>query len=89
MVEYSVLDQVVESSSHKVLSDQNIVEQTIQEILHQINTQISQNENSLKATKKVNKEYETKILDKQIRGDGKDNLSNIESDVSGLVKLYK
>ena len=47
-------------------------------------------ENSfIKATKNVNKEYETKILDKQITGDDKDNLSNIESDVSGLVKLRK
>ena len=47
-------------------------------------------ENSfIKTTKNVNKEYETKILDKQIRGDDKDNLSNIESDVSGLVKLRK
>ena len=43
----------------------------------------------IKATKKVNKEYETKILDKERRGDDKDNLSNIESDVSGLVKLSK
>ena len=47
-------------------------------------------ENSfIKTTKNVNKEYETKFLDKQIRGDDKDNLSNIESDVSGLVKLRK
>ena len=47
-------------------------------------------ENSfIKTTKNVNKEYETKFLDKQIRGDDKDNLSNIESDVSGLVKLSK
>ena len=48
-------------------------------------------ENSfIKATKNVvDKEYETKIFDKQIRGDDKDNLSNIESDVSGLVKLRK
>ena len=43
----------------------------------------------IKATKNVNKEYETKILDKQIWGDNKDNLNNIESDVSGLVKLRK
>ena len=43
-------------------------------------------ENSfIKATKNVTKEYETKIFDKQIRGD----LSNIESDVSVLVKLRK
>ena len=28
-------------------------------------------------------------MDEQIRGDDKDNLSNIESDVSGLVKLRK
>ena len=48
-------------------------------------------ENSfIKATKNVvDKEYETKIFDKQIRGDDKDNLSNIESDVSNLVKLRK
>ena len=47
-------------------------------------------ENSfIKATKNVNREYETKILDKQIRCDDKDNLSNIDSDVSGLVKLRK
>ena len=47
-------------------------------------------ENSfIKATNNVNKEYETKILDEQIRGDDKDNLSNIESDVSNLVKLRK
>ena len=43
----------------------------------------------IKATKNGNKEYETKILDKQIWGDDKDNLNNIESDVSGLVKLRK
>ena len=43
----------------------------------------------IKATKNVDKEYETKIFDKQIRGDDKDNLSHIESDVSGLVKLRK
>ena len=41
----------------------------------------------IKPTKDVNKEYETKNLDKQIKGDDKDKLSNIESDVSGLVKL--
>ena len=47
-------------------------------------------ENSfIKATNNVNKEYETKILDEQIRGDDKDNLSNTESDVSNLVKLRK
>ena len=28
-------------------------------------------------------------MDKQIRGDDKDNLRNIESDVSGLLKLRK
>ena len=28
-------------------------------------------------------------MDKQIKGDDKENLSNIESDVSGLVKLRK
>ena len=39
----------------------------------------------IKATKNVTKEYETKIFDKQIRGD----LSNIKSDVSVLVKLRK
>ena len=43
--------------------------------------------NFIKPTKNVNKEYETKILNKQIKGDDKDNLSNIESDVSGLIKL--
>ena len=43
----------------------------------------------MKATKNINKEYKTKILDKQIRGDDKDNLRNIESDVSGLLKLRK
>ena len=43
----------------------------------------------LKQQKNVNREYETKILDKQIRCDDKDNLSNIDSDVSGLVKLRK
>ena len=32
----------------------------------------------MKATKNINKEYKTKILDKQIRGDDKDNFSNIE-----------
>ena len=43
-------------------------------------------ENSfIKATKNVTKQYETKIFDKQIRGD----LSSIESDVSVLVKLRK
>ena len=36
--------------------------------------------NFIKPTKNVNKEYETKILDKQLKGDGKDNLSNIELD---------
>ena len=45
--------------------------------------------NFIKATQNVNKEYETKILDKQIRVGDKDNLRNIESDVSGLVKLRK
>ena len=40
-------------------------------------------------TKDVNKEYETKILDKQIKSDNKDNLRNIESDVSGLIELRK
>ena len=45
--------------------------------------------NFIKSSKNVNKEYETKILDKQIKGDDKENLSNIESDVSGLVKLRK
>ena len=45
--------------------------------------------NFIKATKNVNKEYETKILDKKIRGDDKDNLSNTESVVSDLVKLRK
>ena len=34
-------------------------------------------------------EYETKILDKQIKGGDKDNLSNIESYVSVRVKLRK
>ena len=34
----------------------------------------------LKPTKNVNKEYETKILDQQIKGDEKDNSSNIESE---------
>ena len=43
----------------------------------------------MKATKNINKEYKTNILDKQIRGDDKDNLRNVESDVSGLVKLRK
>ena len=43
----------------------------------------------MKAIKNINKEYKTKILDKQIRGDDKDNLRNIESDVSGLLKLRK
>ena len=43
----------------------------------------------IKPIKNVNKEYETKILDKQIKVDDKDNLSNIESDVSGLVNLEK
>ena len=43
----------------------------------------------IKVTNNVNKEYETKILDKQVRGDDKDNSSNIESDVSGLGKLRK
>ena len=43
----------------------------------------------MKATKNINKEYKTKILDKQIRGDDKDNFSNIEWDVSGLVKRRK
>ena len=47
-------------------------------------------ENSfIKATKNVNREYKAKILDKQIRCDDKDNLTNIESDLSGLVKLRK
>ena len=46
-------------------------------------------DNFFKPTKNVNKEHETKILDKQIKNDNKDNLSNIESDVSGLVKLRK
>ena len=36
--------------------------------------------NFIKPTKNVNKEYETKILDKQLKGDDKDNLSNIELD---------
>ena len=45
--------------------------------------------NFIKPTKNVNKEYETKILDKQIKGNDKKNLSNIESDVSGLIKLRK
>ena len=45
--------------------------------------------NFIKPTRNVNKEYETKILDKQIKGDDKENLSNIESDVSGLTKLRK
>ena len=45
--------------------------------------------NFIKPTKNVSNEYETKILDKQIKDDDKDNLSNIESDVSGLVKLRK
>ena len=40
----------------------------------------------IKATKNVNKEYQTKILDKQIRSDGKDN-SNKTS--KSLVKLRK
>ena len=43
----------------------------------------------IKPIKNVNKEYETKILDKQIKVDDKDNLSNIESDVSGLANLEK
>ena len=47
------------------------------------------NYNFIKPIKNVNKEYETKILDKQIKVDDKDNLSNIESDVSGLVNLEK
>ena len=45
--------------------------------------------NFIKPTKNVNKEHETKILNKQIKGDDKYNLSNIESDVSGLIKLRK
>ena len=41
--------------------------------------------NFITPTKNVNKEYETKILDKQIKGDDKENLRNIGSNVSGLV----
>ena len=36
--------------------------------------------NFIKPTKNVNKDYEKKILDKQLKGDDKDNLSNIELD---------
>ena len=43
----------------------------------------------IKPTKNVNKEYETKNLDKKIKSNDKDKLSTIESDVSGLVKLGK
>ena len=45
--------------------------------------------NFIKPTKNINKEHETKNLDKEIKGDDKDKLSNIEWDVSGLVKLRK
>ena len=41
--------------------------------------------NFITPTKNVNEEYETKILDKQIKGDDKENLRNIGSNVSGLV----
>ena len=46
-------------------------------------------DNFIKPTSNITKEFEKNVLDKQIKDDDKDNLRNIELDISGLVKLRK